>query len=66
MQKIRTALVGYGRNAESMHGAALLHHNTAFEVVAAVDPVPERRQKAEENFGCKCNLHGILEINFLD
>lgn len=49
--KIRTAILGYGRNGSSMH-AGPVEKNDTFEMTAVCDIDAERRQQAEERFGC--------------
>ncbi len=49
---IRVAIGGYGRSGCDIHGRYLAT-DPRFEVVAAADELPERRQEAEEKFGCK-------------
>jgi len=49
--KIRTAILGYGRNGSSMH-AGPVERNDAFEMTAVCDIDAERRKLAEERFGC--------------
>ena len=48
---IRTAILGYGRSGSSMHAGGV-QGNDAFEMVAACDIDPARRDQAKERFGC--------------
>lgn len=48
---IRTGILGLGRSGWDIHANALDRH-PAYTVVAAADPVSERREEAEERFGC--------------
>ncbi|MCP4641616.1 MAG: Gfo/Idh/MocA family oxidoreductase, partial [bacterium] len=48
---IRTAILGYGRSGSSLH-AGPIERNEAFDLVAACDIDPERREQAAERFGC--------------
>ncbi|MCF6177399.1 MAG: Gfo/Idh/MocA family oxidoreductase [Victivallaceae bacterium] len=66
-QKIRTAIIGYGRNGESMHGQAVFD-SEQFEMVAVADIEPEARNKAEEKFSCNVyeNYHQMLDKEQLD
>lgn len=50
--KIRTAILGYGRNGSTMHAGAI-EKNDAFEMIAVCDIDPERQKQASERFGCK-------------
>lgn len=52
VKKLRVALLGQGRSGYSIHGQHLLKDTERFEVVAVVDALPERREKAEKVFGC--------------
>ena len=51
MQRIRTAILGYGRSGSTMHADAL-EKNACFEVAAVSDVDAERRKQAAERFGC--------------
>ena len=50
---IRTAIIGCGRAGYNMHRKDLASRKTKFKVVAACDPVQERREAVAEDFGCK-------------
>lgn len=52
MKKLKVAILGQGRSGYSIHGAHLLTDTDRFEVVAIVDKLPERREKAARVFGC--------------
>jgi predicted dehydrogenase len=67
MEKIRTAIIGYGRNGESMHGQAVFD-SEQFEMVAVADLELEARNKAEEKFSCNVyeNYHEMLQKEQLD
>jgi predicted dehydrogenase len=49
---ITVGVVGLGRIGWSFH-ARKLHENPAYELVACVDPLPERRKEAADAFGCR-------------
>ena len=51
--KIRAAILGYGRSGSTMHAGALEKNSDSFEVVAACDVDPVRRQQAAERFKCR-------------
>lgn len=53
MRKINLAILGQGRSGYSIHGLYLTKHPELFNVVAVVDALPERREKAERVFGCR-------------
>ena len=52
MKRIRTAILGYGRNGSSMHAGAI-EANDPFDLVAVCDIHPERRKQAAERFSCE-------------
>ena len=49
--KIKTAILGYGRNGSTLH-ADPIEKLDAFELTAVCDIDPEARKKAYERFGC--------------
>jgi len=52
MQKVRTAIIGQGRSGRDIHAAALKLIPEKFEIVAIVDPIEARRQRAQEELKC--------------
>jgi len=68
VNKIRTAILGYGRNGSTMHAGAIEHNHEDFEVVAVSDVDPERRRQAEERFACRTyeDYHTMLAEEQLD
>ncbi|MBE6614987.1 MAG: Gfo/Idh/MocA family oxidoreductase [Ruminococcaceae bacterium] len=53
MKKLRVAIIGQGRSGRDIHGAYFLSEaNTNFEVVAVVDAIEDRRERAAREFGC--------------
>ena len=53
MKKIRVAIIGQGRSGRDIHGLYLLSpENDRFEVVAVVDAIADRRERAKKDFGC--------------
>ena len=50
---IRVAVIGLGRSGWTIHLRALIKR-PSFVVVAAVDPLPERREEAAKEFGITC------------
>ncbi|MBE6588891.1 MAG: Gfo/Idh/MocA family oxidoreductase [Ruminococcaceae bacterium] len=53
MKKLRVAIIGQGRSGRNIHGAYFLsEQNTIVEVVAAVDAIADRRERAKVDFGC--------------
>lgn len=51
MMKIRTAILGYGRSGSTLH-AGPIEKNPDFELAAACDIDPARRDEAARRFGC--------------
>ena len=49
MNKIRTAILGYGRSGSTMHAGAI-EKNSDFELVAVCDIDPERLEQAKARF----------------
>lgn len=54
MQKLRIAIIGQGRSGRDIHGAYLQKPEAKAytEVVAIVDELPDRRERAQKEFGC--------------
>ena len=53
MEKINVAIIGQGRSGRNIHGKYFLSpNNTTANVVAIVDEIPQRREKAVAAFGC--------------
>lgn len=53
MEKKRVAIIGFGRSGGDIHGAFFAsERNEWFEVVAVVDELEVRRQRAKDKFGC--------------
>ena len=53
MEKIRAAIIGQGRSGLDIHGKYFLSDaNRWVDVVAVVDRMPERRERARSLFGC--------------
>ena len=48
---IRVGIIGLGRSGWSIHADAIAEHD-GFDVAAVADPVEERRQEAQQRFGC--------------
>ena len=51
-EKIRAAILGYGRSGSTMHADALAGNADDFDVVAVCDIDAGRRKEAAERFGC--------------
>ena len=52
MKKIRVAIIGLGRSGRDMHGRMIKFIDDKFELIAAIDPVKDRRDKAVTEFKC--------------
>ncbi len=68
MEKIRTAILGYGRSGSNLHAGAIEKNPHAFEMTAACDVDPERQQQARERFSCHVydDYHEMLAKERLD
>ncbi|OPZ26817.1 MAG: putative oxidoreductase YvaA [Lentisphaerae bacterium ADurb.BinA184] len=66
--KLRTAILGYGRNGSTMHAGAIANNADAFDLTAVCDTDPARRQQARERFGCTvyADYHEMLSRESLD
>jgi scyllo-inositol 2-dehydrogenase (NADP+) len=65
---IRVAILGQGRSGRDIHGAHLSKDSERYRIVAVVDPLEERRARAEAEYGCETYAdHGpLLERDDLD
>jgi len=52
VRKLRVAIIGQGRSGYSIHGDHIRALPRMFQVVAATDPLKERRDRAAREFGC--------------
>lgn len=57
MKKLRVVILGQGRSGAGIHGKYLVTDNEKYEIVAVVDPIKERRERAEKEYGCKAYEH---------
>lgn len=64
---LRVGIIGLGRSGWNIHADAIADHE-GFEVAAVADPVAERRQEAEERFGCAAHVEpeGVIGTDGLD
>ncbi|MDW7658724.1 MAG: Gfo/Idh/MocA family oxidoreductase, partial [Bacillota bacterium] len=53
MSVIKLAILGQGRSGRDIHAANLMLLKDLFQVVAIVDPLPDRRERAAGEFGCE-------------
>jgi len=68
VKKLRVAIIGQGRSGRNIHAHLLQLFPRRFQVVAAVDPIKLRRDRAAEDFGCDVYKdHGpVLKRDDLD
>ena len=52
MKKLRAAIIGQGRSGRDIHARHMQAMPGKFEIVAAVDPLKDRRDRAAREFGC--------------
>ena len=52
MKIIRTAIIGQGRSGRDIHGQYLLTASKHYRIVAAIDFIPERRERAAREYNC--------------
>lgn len=52
MKKLRVAIIGQGRSGWMIHGDHIRKMPKMFQVVAATDPLKNRRDRAAREFGC--------------
>jgi predicted dehydrogenase len=70
MKQLRIAIIGQGRSGRGFHGHYILSAPDKYKVVYVVDSIPERRQKAEKEYGCPAfvdykELFGRNDIDFV-
>jgi predicted dehydrogenase len=53
MQTLRAAILGQGRSGRNIHGSHLSKDSERYRIVAVVDPLEERRARAEAEYGCE-------------
>jgi len=52
MKRIRVGIIGQGRSGRDIHGDYLSQDARRYRVVAAVDPMKDRRDRAAAEYGC--------------
>ncbi|WP_020620401.1 Gfo/Idh/MocA family protein [Paenibacillus daejeonensis] len=50
---LNVGLIGLGRSGRDIHGQLLVQLPELYKIAAAADPLPERRERAEEEYGCR-------------
>jgi len=68
MKQIKVGIIGQGRSGRNIHGFYLRLVPEMYKIVAIVDPLEERRKRAEVEFGCDTYLdyRKMFERNDLD
>src|SRR5436190_1691569 len=68
MGVIRVGILGQGRSGRDIHGAHLSKDTERYRIVAVVDPLEDRRARAEREYGCEtcADPYGLLERDDLD
>ena len=68
MQIIRVAILGQGRSGRDIHGAHLSKDTERYRIVAVVDPLIERRERAHSEYGCDCyaDFSALLHLKDID
>jgi predicted dehydrogenase len=51
-RQLRVAILGQGRSGRDIHGANLINMQDLYKIAAVVDPLEERRQRAQREYGC--------------
>ncbi len=57
MKQVRVAILGQGRSGRDIHAKHLITDSERFRIVAVVDPLPDRRQKAADAYDCDVYEH---------
>src|SRR5207249_1227133 len=50
---LRVAILGQGQSGRDIHGAHLSKDTERYRIVAVVDPLDERRERAAAEYGCE-------------
>lgn len=68
MKRIKVAILGQGRSGRDIHAKYLSQDSRRFQVVAVVDPLKERRERAEKELNCETyrNYKSLLKRKDLD
>jgi scyllo-inositol 2-dehydrogenase (NADP+) len=68
MRVLNCAILGQGRSGRDIHGAHLSKDTERYRIVAVVDPLEERRRRAEAEYGCEAfaDHRPLLERDDLD
>lgn len=68
MKTLNVAIIGQGRSGRDIHGAYLKTDPEHFRIVAVVDAIEDRRQRAVEEYGCDvyADYHDLFKRTDLD
>ena len=50
---LRVGIIGQGRSGRNIHGAQLIKMPDKYRIVAVADGLPDRRERAEREYGCR-------------
>lgn len=50
---VKVGIIGQGRSGRDIHGNLLAQIGDYYKIAAVVDALPDRRQRAEQEYGCK-------------
>lgn len=50
---LKVGIIGQGRSGRDIHGNLLVRINEYYKIVAVADSIPERQERAEQEYGCK-------------
>ena len=69
MKQLRLAILGQGRSGRDIHGNYLRTAGDKFQVAYVAEPIPERRERAANEYGCQVvedytELFGKDDIDF--
>ncbi|MDF2962542.1 MAG: oxidoreductase [Paenibacillus sp.] len=69
-QRLRVAVIGQGRSGKAIHADTFNRLEEKYQIVAVVDPLENRRQKAKELYGCDVysdykELYGRKDIDLV-
>ena len=60
MQELRVAIVGQGRSGRDIHAEYLFKDTERYRIVAVVDPLKERRERAARDYDC--DVYGDYQL----
>lgn len=69
MKKLNVAIIGQGRSGRDIHGAFFRSEaNELFNVVAVVDALEHRRERAAKEYGCPvyADYHELFDVEGID